>query len=132
MIYTETVKAKVKSQEFFNITGKVESVVRKSKVKEGVCVLFSVGATSGLLINEDEPMLLEDTRKILEKAVPENHIYQHTDNAHSHIKSSLIGNSQTVPMKDGKMLLGNWQEIMVANFDTRERTREVVVTIIGE
>ena len=132
MIYTGTIKAKVKSQQFLNITGDVEDIVRKSKVKNGICVIFSVGATSGLLINEDEPMLLNDLRKSLEKVAGENQIYQHSDNAHSHIRSGLIGNSQTVPVKDGQMVLGTWQEIMVANFDTRDREREIVVTVTGD
>lgn len=132
MIYTDTIKVKVKSQEFFNITGKVEDIIRKSEVENGICVLFAVGATSGLLINEDDPMLLNDLRKILEKIASENQIYQHAENAHSHIRSSLVGNSQSIPVKDGKMVLGTWQEIMVANFDTRERGREVVVTVVGE
>jgi secondary thiamine-phosphate synthase enzyme len=132
MIYTDTIKVKVKSQDFFDITGSVEDIIRKSKVKNGICVMFAVGATSGLLINEDEPMLLNDLRKSLEKIAGENQIYQHAENAHSHIRSSIIGNSQTVPVKDSKMVLGTWQEIMITNFDTRERGREVVVTIIGE
>lgn len=132
MTYTDTIKVKVKSQKFSNITGKVESIIRKSEVKNGICVLFSVGATSGLLINEDDPMLLEDLRNSLEKIAPEGHIYQHAVNARSHIRSSMIGNSQTVPVKDGKMVLGTWQEIMVANFDTGEREREVVVSVVGE
>jgi secondary thiamine-phosphate synthase enzyme len=132
MIYTDRIKVRVKSQEFFNITGKVEDIVRKSKVKNGVCVLFAVGATSGLLINEDEPMLLEDLRKSMEKIAGENQIYQHAENAYSHIRSSITGNSQSIPVKDGEMVLGTWQEIMVANFDTREREREVVVTVVGD
>ncbi|MFH1473587.1 MAG: secondary thiamine-phosphate synthase enzyme YjbQ [Candidatus Aenigmatarchaeota archaeon] len=132
MTYTDTIKVKVKSEGFSNITGKVESIVRKSKIKNGICVMFSVGATSGLLINEDDPMLLEDLKNSLEKIAGKYQIYHHTENARSHIRSSLIGNSQNVPVKNGKMLLGTWQEIMVANFDTGEREREVVVSVIGE
>ena len=132
MNYTESIKKKVKSQDFFNITGDVESIVKKSKVRNGVCVIFSVGATSGILINEDDPMLLEDIKRTLESIASEEQIYQHAENAHSHIRSSIISNSQSVPVKDGNMVLGTWQEIMVANFDTHEREREVVVTIIGD
>jgi len=132
MIYTDSIKVKVKSQGFSNITGKVEDAVRKSKVKNGICVLFSIGSTSSLLINEDEPMLLEDFRNSLEKLAGENQIYHHSENAHSHIRSSLIGNDQTVPVKDGRMVLGTWQQIMIANFDIRERERELIVTVIGE
>lgn len=132
MIYTDSIKLKVKSQKFSNITGDVDEMLRKSKIKNGICSLFSVGATSSIIINEDEPMLLEDLRKRLEKIAGENDIYQHAMNAHSHIRSAIMGSSQTVPIKNGKLALGTWQEIMVANFDTGDREREVVVTIIGE
>ncbi|MFH0928989.1 MAG: secondary thiamine-phosphate synthase enzyme YjbQ [Candidatus Aenigmatarchaeota archaeon] len=132
MIHSESIKIKVKSQEFSNITGDVENIVRKSKIKDGLCSLFSVGATSSVIINEDDPMLLEDLRKSLEKLAPEKGIYQHAENAHSHIISAIFGNSQTIPLKDGKLGLGTWQGIMVANFDTRNREREVIVTIIGD
>lgn len=132
MICTMSVKIKVKSQKFSNITGKVEEIVRKSKIKNGICSLFSVGATSSVVINEDDPMLLEDLRKRLEKIAGENEIYQHAMNAHSHIRSAIMGSSQTIPLKDGKLGLGTWQEIMVVNFDTGDREREVIVTVIGE
>lgn len=132
MIYTDSIKVKVKPQQFSNITGNVESILRKSKIKNGLCALFSVGATSSVIINEDDPMLLEDFRKSLEKIAPENGIYQHAMNAYSHIRSMLLGSSQTVPVKNGKLMLGTWQEIIVANFDNSEREREVLVTVVGE
>lgn len=132
MIYTETIKLKVKSQGFSNITGKVEDIVRKSKIRNGICTIFAVGATGGIIVNEDEPMLLEDLRNSLEVVSGREKIYHHAANAYSHIRSGLIGSSQTIPVKDGGLALGTWQDIMVANFDTRERGREVVVTIIGE
>ena len=132
MIYTETIKLKVKSQGFSNITGKVEDIIRKSKIKNGICVIFAVGATGGIIVNEDEPMLLEDLRNSLEKVSGKDEIYHHASNAYSHIRSGLIGSSQTVPVKDSKLALGTWQDIMVANFDNREREREVVVTVIGD
>ena len=132
MIYTEIIKLKVKSQGFSNITGKVEDIVRKSKIRNGICVLFAVGATGGIIVNEDDPMFLEDLRNSLEKVSGINEIYHHASNAYSHIRSGLIGSSQTVPVKDSKLALGTWQDIMVANFDNREREREAVVTVIGE
>jgi len=132
MIYTDSIKLKVKSQKFSNITGKVEDILRKSKIKNGICNVFSVGSTSSVIINEDDPMLLEDLKKVLEKISPEEGIYQHAMNAYSHIRSSIMENSQTIPVKNGKMLLGTWQEILLANFDTSEREREVIITIIGE
>lgn len=132
MTYTETIKAKVKSQEFFDITSKVDNVVRKSKVKDGLCIIFAVGATSGLIINENEPMLIEDFKKVLEKIASSKEFYHHAANAYSHIRSAIFGNSQTILIKDGDLVLGTWQSIMVVNFDTRIREREVIVSVVGD
>jgi len=132
MIHRETIKARIKSNEIINITGKVEEVVRKSKIENGFCNIFAVGSTSGIIINEDEPMLLEDFRKSLDVITDSKKIYQHTENAFSHLRSIYIGNDRTVPIENGKLLLGTWQEIMVVNFDTADREREVVVTVMGE
>jgi secondary thiamine-phosphate synthase enzyme len=132
MVYSETIKLKMKSQSFSNITNQVEEIVRKSEVEDGICTVFSKGSTSAVLINEDEPMLLQDLKNSLEKIASEREIYQHTENAYSHIRSAFVGNSQSVPVKEGKLLLGTWQEIMVANFDVNNREREIIVTVIGE
>lgn len=132
MVYSETIKIKMKSQSFSDITNKIEEIVRNSEIQNGICAVFAVGSTSAILINEDEPMLLQDLKNSLEKVAPENEIYHHSENANSHIKSVFIGNSQTIPIKKGKILLGTWQSIMVANFDVDEREREIVVTLIGE
>jgi len=132
MIYSETIKVKIKSQNFSDITGDVEDIVRTSEISDGICTIFSVGATSAVLINENEPTLIKDLMDSLEKVAPKDGIYHHSENAYSHIRSSIIGNSKMVPIKDGSLNLGEWQEIMVFNFDTEEREREVVVTVIGD
>lgn len=132
MIRTETIRVKVKSQEFFDITGKVETIVRNSEIENGICTIFAVGATGSIIINENEPMLLEDLRESLEKVASVKELYQHAENAYSHIRSTLFGNSQTIPFKNRELVLGTWQNIMVVNFDTRTREREVIVTIVGE
>ena len=132
MVYSETIKVKLKSQGFHDITGEVENIIRKSETDDGVCNIFAVGSTGAILINENEPMLLEDLRKTLEKISGSEEFYQHMENAYSHIRSSIIGNSHSIPIKDGKLMLGSWQNIMVVNFDTRTREREVIVTIVGD
>ncbi len=132
MIHTKKIKVKLKSQGFHNITREVEDAVRESGIEDGVCLIFSIGATSGLIINEDEPMLLEDLRNSLNEVANENKIYHHVENAYSHIRSILVGNSKVIPIKNKKLVLGTWQEIMVANFDTRSREREVFIMIFGE
>jgi len=132
MVYSETIKLKIKSQDFFDITDKVESIVKRSKIQNGICTIFSVGGTSSVLINENEPMLIQDLKDCLEKIASEEKIYHHAENAYSHIRAALVGGSQTVPVKDGDIILGTWQSIMIANFDVDDREREVVVTVVGE
>lgn len=132
MIYSETIKIKIKSQSFSDITGNVEDIVKDSEIEDGICTIFSIGSTSAVLINENEPMLIQDFIDSLEKVAPEDGIYHHSENAYSHIRSSLIGNTKAIPIKDGILNLGEWQQIMIFNFDTSDKEREVVVTIIGE
>ncbi len=132
MAFTKTIKIKVKSQDFADITDEIGKAIIESEVESGLCNVFSVGSTSAIIINENEPQLLEDLRKKLEKIAGSRELYQHADNAFSHIRSALLGNSQTIPIEEGKALLGNWQSVMVANLDTTSRDREVVITIVGD
>jgi secondary thiamine-phosphate synthase enzyme len=132
MAYSETIKIKVKSQEFYDITGKVEGIVRRSEVDDGICNVFIADSTGAVILNENEPMLLEDFRKVLEKVSNSQDLYQHIENAYSHIRSALIGGSQSIPVNDGKLILGTWQSIMIVNFDNEEREREVIVTVVGD
>ncbi len=132
MNYTETIKLNIKSQEFFDITDKIESIIKKSEIQNGICTIFAVGSTSAVLINENEPMIIQDMKDSLEKIAPLEKIYHHAENAYSHIRSSFLGNSQTIPIKGGKIVLGTWQCIMIPNFDTETREREIVIAINGD
>jgi len=132
MNYNETIKLKIKSQEFFDITDKVERIVKNSEIQNGICTIFAVGSTSAVLINENEPMIIQDLKDSLELIAPEEKIYHHAGNAFSHLRASFLGSSQTIPIKDGKVVLGTWQSIMITNFDTDTREREVVVSIAGD
>lgn len=117
--------------DLVDITGQVQGAVDKSGVKEGICLVFVPGATGAIVINESEPSLMEDFRKILEELVPEGG-YKHPHNAHSHIRSLLLGPGETVPVREGKLVLGTWQSIFLANLDTGARERRVVVKVLGE
>lgn len=132
MIYTETIRVKIPSDNYSDITGKVEDVLKKSNIKNGTCNVFSVGSTSGIILNENEPMLVKDIIENLRVTASNEKIYNHSDNAFSHIKSAIVGTSQTIPFRDRELLRGHWQDILVFNFDTSEREREVVITIVGE
>lgn len=132
MIHTETIKVKIGSQKYSDITSKVEDIVKESKIKDGICVIFTIGSTSGVILNEHEPMLLKDIQNSLDVVSKPDKIYNHSENAFSHIRSSIVGNNQTIPIEEGKLIIGTWQDILVFNFDVREREREVVVKLVGE
>jgi secondary thiamine-phosphate synthase enzyme len=123
--------------DIIDITDKVSEMVEKSKVKDGICLISCPGATVGITTIEYDPNLLEDFKEFLEKIAPSNRPYHHDEtwgdkNAHSHLRSALIKPFLTVPMEDGKLVLGTWQQIVIIDFDNRPREREIIVKIIGQ
>ena len=121
--------------DFINLTQKVKEVVEKSKVKDGIALIFVKGTTAALTIMEYEEGIMEDIKEVLEKMAPENANYKHhlkwgDRNGAAHIKSALIGPDLVVPIEEGEIQLGQWQEIVLIDFDEKEREREIVVKII--
>jgi secondary thiamine-phosphate synthase enzyme len=117
--------------ELVDITDKVQAVVGKSKVKQGVCLLYVPHTTAGLTINENaDPSVKRDIATTLTEMVPEDAGYAHMEgNADSHIKSSLLGSSLTIFVEEGRLALGRWQGIFFAEGDG-PRSREVWVKLI--
>lgn len=123
--------------DVIDITDKVSEIVGKSKIKEGLCLISCPGSTCGITTIEAEPNLIGDFKEFLEKIVPSNRSYRHDQtwgdkNAPSHIRSALIKPFLTVPVEDGKLVLGAWQNIIFLDFDNRSRNREIIVKIIGK
>jgi secondary thiamine-phosphate synthase enzyme len=123
--------------DIIDITDKVSEIVEKSKIKDGICLISCPGATVGITTIEAEPNLIEDFKEFLEKMVPSDRPYHHDEtwgdkNAFSHIRSALIKPFLTVPIEDGKLILGTWQQIVLIDFDNRPREREIIVKIIGQ
>jgi len=122
-----------KKQELIDITEKVRQIVKNSKVKKGLCIVYVPHATSGILVNENyDPSVCNDIINKLEEIIPSTGNYEHNrvdDNAHSHIKASLIGPSETLIIENGELILGTWQGIALAEFDG-PRTRTVLIKII--
>jgi len=124
--------------EVIDITSRVAEIAAAGDVARGIVTVFVVGSTAGITTTEFEPGLAtHDLKAAFEKIAPENARYRHEetwhdDNGHSHVRASLIGPSLTVPLVGGRMSLGTWQQIVLIDFDTRPRTRRIVVTIIGE
>jgi secondary thiamine-phosphate synthase enzyme len=118
-----------------DITGEVREFVRQSGVDEGAVLVFNIGSTGAITTIEYEPGLKKDLPRIMEKIAPYQEDYEHhktwgDDNGSGHVRASIIGPSLLVPFKDGELLLGRWQQIVVINFDTRRRTRKVVLQIL--
>ena len=119
------------------ITADVERIVQQSKIREGILVVFVVGSTAGITTTEAEPgMLTHDLAAFFERIAPRDQYYKHEetwhdDNGHAHVRASALGPSITVPVVEGRMTLGTWQQIVLIDFDTRPRRRDVVVQIVG-
>lgn len=123
--------------DIIDITGQVSQAVEKSKIKEGLCLISCPGSTAGITTIEYEPNLIEDFKEFLEKLVPSDKSYRHDQtwgekNAQSHIRSALIKPFLTVPIEGGKLVLGTWQQIILVDFDTRAREREILVKVVGK
>ncbi len=137
----ETHRVSVESQgnaEVIDITPHVTRALDGGDVRNGVATLFVVGSTAALTTTEYEPGLAEtDLKALYERLAPENGRYAHEatwhdDNGHSHVRATLTGPSLSVPLVDGKLTLGTWQQIILLDFDTRPRHREVIVQVLGE
>jgi secondary thiamine-phosphate synthase enzyme len=120
-----------------DITAEVKRAVAESQVSSGVVALFVVGSTAALTTIECEDGALNDFGRLLERIAPRHIEYEHhlrwgDDNGHSHVRAALLGPSLSVPFVAGRLTLGRWQQIILIDFDTRPRQREVVAQIIGE
>ncbi len=129
MIYSIKIRTS-KSAEFLDITGRVEEVVKKSRIPEGVCYIFTPHTTAGLTINENaDPSVKKDIVNTLSAIVPRSGRYEHSEgNSDAHIKSSIMGGELTVFIENGQLKLGTWQGIFFCEFDG-PRNREVWVKI---
>ena len=125
------------NDDMLDITGSVEQAILESGVVNGIVTVFVVGSTAAITTIEYEPGLKQDMQSLLERLIPRDAVYAHEarwhdDNGHSHLRASLLGPSLTVPIVNGRMTLGAWQQIILLDFDTRPRTRTVHVQILGE
>jgi secondary thiamine-phosphate synthase enzyme len=120
-----------KRNELIDITNKVKEIVKQNKIKQGICIVYCPHTTAAITINESaDPDVQRDILVNLSKLIPENNDYQHAEgNSDSHIKSSIIGASEILIIKDANLVLGTWQNIYFAEFDG-PRQRKVIVEIL--
>jgi secondary thiamine-phosphate synthase enzyme len=121
-----------------NITKQVSSSVAEAGLAAGIVTVFVKHTTASVMVIEDEPGIRADTKHFWDRIVPADPHWQHNtrnpgeDNGHSHLRGQLQGPSVTIPFADRALLLGTWQQLVVVDFDTRARRRELVLQIMGE
>jgi secondary thiamine-phosphate synthase enzyme len=121
-----------------NITQSIAEAVAASNLRDGIVTMFVKHTTASIMIIEDEPGIRADTRTFWERAIPPDSRWQHNtlnpgeDNGHSHLRGQLQGPSLTIPFAAGTLLLGTWQQVVLVDFDTRSRTRNLIVQVLGE
>lgn len=123
--------------DLIDITDKIVELLKTAKLKNGHAIIFHIGSTAAITTFEYEPGMIKDMQDLYEKIVPSDQHYHHDDtwgdaNGSSHLRAALQGPSLTIPFEDGKLLLGTWQQVVLAEFDNKPRNRQVVVQIIGE
>jgi secondary thiamine-phosphate synthase enzyme len=119
-----------------DITDGVARVVRTSGAERGIATVFAVGSTAAVTTMEYEPGGIADLQALLERLIPARGDYQHNrlnhdSNSHAHQRASLIGPSETIPVVDGRLTLGTWQQIVLIDFDDRPRQRTVTVQVVS-
>lgn len=123
--------------DIIDITSKIQDIIKKSKIKNGIACVFVPGSTGSITTIEYEPGLMKDLPRSLQKLAPKGEHYDHhetwhDDNGHSHIRSSIIGPGLTIPFIDGRLIHGTWQQIVFVELDTSPRNRNIVVQIVGD
>jgi secondary thiamine-phosphate synthase enzyme len=137
-VITSTIEFLDKGEnDMVDITPEVETEIKESGLKNGICNIFIAGATGGIITIEFEPGLMKDFPAMLERIAPKDVNYAHhmtwgDYNGHSHVRASLIGPSLVVPFKNGNLIHGTWQQLVFYEFDTQVRKRILYLTIIGE
>lgn len=122
--------------DIINITEYLSQIVANSQIYDGIVTVFVPGATGGVTTIEYEKELIKDTKEMFSEIIKDDKFYHHNTthfpgNAASHLRATLIGPSLVIPISDGKLQLGTWQEVVFIDFDNRPRNRELIVKIIG-
>jgi secondary thiamine-phosphate synthase enzyme len=138
VVATQTHTVSTKGQgDAHDVTRVVTQAVAKSGMQSGIVTVFVVGSTAGITTIEFESGALHDLSGTFEHLAPRDAEYRHhlrwgDDNGSSHVRAALLGPSVTLPFDGGQLLLGQWQQVALLEFDTRPRTREIVIQVIGE
>ncbi len=137
-VFTGSIRLRTSAEEeVVDVTGKVQEVVGRSGVEQGLACVFVPGSTAAVTTIEHEPGLVADMGRAMERLFPRGQEYEHHNrwgdgNGHSHVRAAFVGPSLTVPVVDGRLLLGTWQQVVLLELDVRPRERTVTVQVVGE
>ena len=137
-VVSDTIKLQTKGEgDMIDMTSQLSNIVKESKIKNGTVTIFVSGSTAAVTTIEYESGLIHDFPEMLTRIVPKDLEYEHNNtwhdgNGHSHVQSSLIGPSITIPIIHGKLTLGTWQQVVLLEMDTRSRNRTVILQIMGK
>jgi secondary thiamine-phosphate synthase enzyme len=132
MIFTKTIHIETDNPgDIIDLTHKVESVVQESGIKNGIVHVFAPHATAVFALTELESNLRKDIEKLLDNITPKEG-WLHGENAHSHLRSMLLSPDKTLPIRNGRVIRGTWQDLFFIEADTSGRLRKIEVTVIGE
>ncbi len=138
MVHTNTIHLSTRGHsDMHDITAEVQRIVRESGLRDGIVTVFCPSSTSGVTTIEYESGALADLKRLFDEVAPEDRDYQHNlrwgdGNGYAHVRAALLGPSLTVPFRNGRLLLGTWQQITFIDFDNRPRRRELIVQVMGE
>ena len=137
-VFGESFEIKTRGEnDILDVSDDVANVITSSGMKDGIACIFVSGSTGVLTTIEYEPGLLEDLPAALERLAPKDMVYQHhlrwqDGNGHSHVRASMMGPGITVPFREGRLLLGTWQQIAFIEMDVKPRRRQIEVQLVGE
>jgi secondary thiamine-phosphate synthase enzyme len=137
-VVSDTIKLQTEGEgDMIDMTSQLSNIVKESKIKNGTVTIFVLGSTAAVTTIEYESGLIHDFPVMLSRIVPKGIEYEHDNtwhdgNGHSHVRSSLIGPSITIPIIHGKLTLGTWQQVVLLEMDTRSRNRTVILQIMGK
>jgi secondary thiamine-phosphate synthase enzyme len=138
MVVTSRIEIQTTGQgDAHDLGDAVQEAVTVAGVHNGIACIFVGGSTAAVTTIELEPGAVADLNAVFERIVPRHADYRHhekwgDDNGSSHVRAAMLGPSLTVPIENGRLTLGTWQQVMLLEFDTRERTREIIIQLIGE
>ncbi len=138
MIVTETIELLTKGHgDIIDLTPRIQQILGNSTLNCGIVTVFITGSTAGVTTIEYEPNLVVDFQRVWDNIVPSGKSYRHDRtwgdaNGYAHLRASMLGASLVVPFRGAQLTLGTWQQVILVDFDNRQRTRQVVVQVIGE